>query len=864
MAFKAGAIYGEAHLDTKKWTSGVAGIVKGAAIAGAAIVAAFAVAFTKAVKAANEFQKAMSNVSTLVNTSKVNMQGLAKEVLLLNPALGSATEITKGLYQAFSAGAETAEEAMKITTDSAMFAKAALTDTYTAVDVLTTAVNAYGKETMDTTKAADLFFNTIKFGKITGEELAASIGTSIPLYASTGIALEELTAGLAAMTKQGVDANLATTQLNAIVSAFLKPSEEMTSALEEMGYASGSAFLESEGLAGALKLVETNTGGDAAEMAKLLPNIRALRGAMALTGIGGEEFTRILEEQQKAVGVNAEAFAKQEKTFDTLKNALANLEIPIGNIGKHFVDKLAIGATAAAQGMLAFVMSSQGMELVANIASYVAGGFELIKGVTEPLFAAVKTAVVDVWQPLKDVLAELTDETGKGAGSMKLLSVVVNIGISAITVIGKVIADQIKLLRDWIIAIKDSGATIGTFFKFLKGEAEWADVKAQAKSAVDSLLTLGMSGIKSVAGLYVYTIDEIRNASGEAEDLATELTGKVNIAFTKSGEYIRTNWGEILTGQEDFVGDILEGMLQLGTGIQTQTGEDTDNLKTTWFDFWENIRDKGQKTYKELGIILQTSFKNGLIDLSTYTKLSRQVWEENWDAQINKVQLAYETITAITDTTFGGIAAIRSQYYENEKAELDLWYQAELSSLQLNFDNQIISEDKFNEDKADLDKRYKDKKNELAKQVFEADKKNRMIGVISDAASAIMGWWTAATKLGPIAGPIFAAVMTGITLGVSAAQVSLINSQKFVPAMQEGGTTSGLTRINERGGEILNLPGGTVVIPADISREIAKAGGSSSPIYVSFEGANINSEMDLVYIVEQVTESLGKELRLAR
>ncbi|MHA1302134.1 MAG: phage tail tape measure protein [Candidatus Heimdallarchaeaceae archaeon] len=871
MAFKAGAIYGEAKLDTKNWKSGLKTISKGATVAGAAIAAAFTAAFVSAVKAGDEFQKAMSNVATLIDTTQVNMQELSKQIILLNPELGTATELTEGLYQAFSAGATTAEEAMKITTDAAMFGKAALTDTFTAVDVLTTAVNAYGKATMDTTKASDLFFQTIKFGKITGEELAASIGTSIPLYASAGIELEQLAAGLAAMTKQGVNANVATTQLNAIVNAFLKPSEAMINKLTEMGYESGSAFLKAEGLAGALKLVEEATSGDAAEMSKLLPNIRALRGAMALTGVGGEEFTRVLAEMENAAGVTQVAFDKQEKTFITFKNAIANLMVPVGNIGKHFVDKLAVGATSAAQGMLAFVMSSQGMELIANIAGGVAGAFELIKGIVTPLFAAVKSAVTEVWGALKESLAKVFGETTGGAGAMKLLSVVVNLVISGVTVLGTAITNSIKIFADWITAIQESAGVVGKFFAFLKGEAEWQDVKDQARTAGQAFTSLGKSYIESIGAIFKTVRGEVKEFSGETEELATELTGKVSVAFETGNSYVKANWGELLTGQEAFVGEILEQMGLLSEGIKegndtitTDTEESREQEKYTWFDFWDELIDKGKLTYKELQNVLQTSFNNGLISLQTYTSTSRKLWSDNWDKQVEKVQLAYDTITSVTSTTFSGIAAIRSQYYENQKAELDLWYQAELSRLQQNFDNQIISEDEFNAEKEKLDKEYKDKKNALAKQVFEADKKNRIIGVISDAASAIMGWWKAATKLGPIAGPIFAGVMTGLTVTLSAAQIAMISRQKFVPAMQEGGTASGLTRINERGGEILNLPGGTIVIPADISREIARAGGSPQIINVSFEGANINSEMDLDYIVEQVSENLGKELRLAR
>ena len=144
----------------------------------------------------------MSNVNTIIDETKISTQNLTKDLLKLDPALGNTTDLTNGLYQSFSSGAETAEEAMQTTVDSAKFAKAALTDTYTAVDVLTTAVNAYGKESMTTTQASDIFFTTIKKGKLTGEQLAGSIGQSIPLFASAKINLNELASGMAAMTNR--------------------------------------------------------------------------------------------------------------------------------------------------------------------------------------------------------------------------------------------------------------------------------------------------------------------------------------------------------------------------------------------------------------------------------------------------------------------------------------------------------------------------------------------------------------------------------------------------------------------------------------------------------------------------------------
>lgn len=51
--------------------------------------------------------------------------------------------------------------------------------------------------------------------------------------------------------------------------------------------------------------------------------------------------------------------------------------------------------------------------------------------------------------------------------------------------------------------------------------------------------------------------------------------------------------------------------------------------------------------------------------------------------------------------------------------------------------------------------------------------------------------------------------------------------------------SGGLTRVNERGGEILNLPSGTQIIPHDVSRQMA--GGRTINVYVTVQGNVIGS-----------------------
>jgi TP901 family phage tail tape measure protein len=810
VAFKAGAIYGEARLDTTKWQGGLSRMTKGVGIAMAAITAAFIAGVVQVTKKADEFQRAMSNVASIVDTSAINMQELTMSLFQLDPALGETTDLTNGLYQAFSAGAETAEEAMDVTIQSATFAKAALTDTKTAVDVLTTAINAYGKENMDASTASDIFFKTVQLGKITGEELSATIGQSIPLFASTGIELQELAAGMAAMTKQGVSASNATTQLNAIVNAFLKPSEAMKDALEDIGVESGAAFLETEGLAGALSLLEQQTGGNASELGKLIPNIRGMRGAMALTGTGGQEFARVLREMESATGATQEAFEKQEKTFDTLRSALGRVQIVTGNIAKHFVDQIAVGATTAANSMLQFIMSSQGMNFVANAAGFVSGAFSTIKEIADPLFAAFKESISTVWGAIETAIEKVFGNANEASGAFNLLAGVTNLLSSAMIIAGKAINTVITTISDLIVALRESASTVGLFFQALINPTKWGEVGKQASKAGDAFANLGKGVIENVSDLVTTVIDEFSTFGERTEQLATDLEVAFTVSSQRAAEGVKANWAEMLTGMEPFIEGIQQQFITAHDAIVEDTDDTTTELEATWEDYFSSI---------------QTGF-------STMTN---------------------------------GIANITNQSLANEEARIRRGLYDQITALEEARDQGIITEEQFDEQKKELEDKANERLNENAQKQFEANKKNRIANVWIDTASAIQGFWSSSAVFGPIAGPIYAGIMTGLVTASAIAQSALIGKQVFVPSLQAGGTVSGIAEINEAGGEIVHLPDNSLVIPNDVSRQIAaNVGGNIGNTYnVSFAGANITDNISLQKVVDAVVTKLGRQMRLA-
>ena len=413
MAFDAGAVIGEATLKTAKWMSGVnvitktsktlVGVAKKVAKVGFAAVSA---GMAASIVQANKYQKEFANVSTLTNQNTEALQKMSLGLLSIDSELGSTRELTKSMYDAISAGAKPGAEALQTITDAAKFAKASLADNAASVKLLSAATNAYGRENLSTTKAADTFFTTIKKGVITGEELAGTIGQSIPLFASMKIPLEQLSSGMAAMTKQGVSASESTTQLNAIVNAFLKPSEALSKELEKQGFQSGQAFIKAKGLTGALDLLKDATASGKVEIASLTPNIRAMRGVMALSGQGAIEYAETLEAMEKSAGAVDTAFQKQEKTFATFKNEIAKTSIIVGNIGKSFVDDIAGGAQSALESMNKFLTSGEGLNAFSAIARKVGGAFAVIETFGKEVFDLFKN---DLFLAIDDIRMQLAE-----------------------------------------------------------------------------------------------------------------------------------------------------------------------------------------------------------------------------------------------------------------------------------------------------------------------------------------------------------------------------------------------------------------------------------------------------------------------
>lgn len=293
----------------------------------AAVVAAPAVA---GIKAFSDFEKQMAEVSTMLDKPAAHMGKFRKEIQDMAVEFGEGTDtLSKGLYDILSASVP-AEKALDVLAVAAKAAKAGLTDTGTAADAITTILNSYGLEAERAGEVSDILFATVKRGKTTFGELAPNIGKVASIAANGGVSLDELGASLALLTRNGVQTENAVTAVQAIISSFLKPSEEAAAIARELGFEMNSTALKTEGLEGVFQRI-SKLPPDA--IAKLFPNVRALRGVLpALKNLEG--FSGDIEAMAGSAGSTEEAYEKMSKTLShamaQAKQAVVQVAVAIG------------------------------------------------------------------------------------------------------------------------------------------------------------------------------------------------------------------------------------------------------------------------------------------------------------------------------------------------------------------------------------------------------------------------------------------------------------------------------------------------------------------------------------------------------
>lgn len=366
--------------------------------AGVVLAAGLGAATAYAAKQTIDFDASMRNVNSIAQLNERQFQRLQGAVLdLAGPTAQAPKTLADGMYDLVSSGFRSAE-ALGILEKSAKAATAGLTTTEVSTAAVAAVLNAYHLPAKQAGLVSDQLFRTVDRGVVSFEDLASTVGDVLPFASSLGVGLDQVGASVATMTKAGINTPETMTRIKNVMVTLLKPGDALKSAIRDLGFESGEALIKQKGFQGALEALVGSTDGTKEAVAGLFPNIRALGGALALTGRNAKGAREDLAGMKDAAGATDRALKEQAKSISHMwKQATAVMSAFAIRVGikvvpaiRDFVQGIRTGTGAGGD----FRRTLEGAGAVLGPVAVRAGEAALAIGRLGLDFAQTKAAVV--------------------------------------------------------------------------------------------------------------------------------------------------------------------------------------------------------------------------------------------------------------------------------------------------------------------------------------------------------------------------------------------------------------------------------------------------------------------------------------
>jgi TP901 family phage tail tape measure protein len=296
-----------------------------------------------AIANAVEFRLRLAEIQTIGKDLEMTTGALSDKVLSLSAELGKgASDVAEGLYQVLSNQVVEAADAFKFLETSEKLAIVTHGQTKDAVNAISSVMNSYGKSISEVDHVADILFKTVEEGRLRLADIADILGRVTPLTAKMGVNFEEAAAAIAVMTRSGVKADTAVTQLRAVMQKLIKPTDKMKEIFKSWGVQDGPQAIKTfGGLTNVLKKLSEEVGGSDAEMAELFKRVRAIVGQMGIMTEEGQKMNDVMKEMADATGAAKEAWDSYAKTdAHQLTASWQALKVALIDLGEVFLPTL--------------------------------------------------------------------------------------------------------------------------------------------------------------------------------------------------------------------------------------------------------------------------------------------------------------------------------------------------------------------------------------------------------------------------------------------------------------------------------------------------------------------------------------------
>ena len=570
----AGKIDPSLEKSISKAQKSTSGLGKSLKIAGAVGVAGLTAIGTAAVatvakstQAAAEYEKCFSKTATLLSGTQKELDAYSESILKLSNDTGiAASELTETVYSAISAGVDQSQ-AVGFAGEAAKLAAGGFTDSATAVDVMTTALNAYGLGAEKAGQISDYLITTQNLGKTTVNELASSVGKVIPIASAYGVEMDNLSTAYAQLTAGGIATAEAGTYLKSMLNELGDSGSKVSSILQqETGMGFAELTESGKSLGDVMSILGESVGGDSGAFNELWSSSEAGVGALSLLNAGADSYNDTLNKMQTSAGATDTAYGTMTNTLDhqieTVKNLGKNFMISLGEKMLPTITNIAEKAIPAVSETLDRLLKAS-----ETVMPYITKGFESIGPVITKVFESIGPGIENVLQTLQQnvpVFEGLASElipilqqiftaiTLIINAAMNIISAILPVVISilkALMPILQFLANVIVVLANVIVVLGGAIKTVTGYWNFiiqvvekamsvfqgiltfLQGFVEtwkgiWSNVSEVVSGAFQGLVGIVKGPINTIIGMVNGVIDKINGAGFEIPDWVPVVGGK--------------------------------------------------------------------------------------------------------------------------------------------------------------------------------------------------------------------------------------------------------------------------------------------------------------------------------------------------
>lgn len=331
-------------------------------------------------EAAAQFETSTAMVATIADTSQKSLSDISKEVRIYSNETGeAASDMAEATYQAISASVNTADAASFAGTATKL-AVGGFTSATTAVDVLTTAINAYGLAASDATQLSDYLITTQNLGKTSVDQLAQSVGKVIPLASAYNVQMDNLSSAYAVLTANGIATAESGTYLKSMLNELGDTGSDVSEVLlNSTGKTFAQLMEQGYSLGDVMAMLGNAVDGDSTAFNALWSSTEAGIGALSLFNAGADKYNSVLDSMRTSAGATEKAYSTMADTTDKSKqrmeNSFNNLKISVGDVLNPALTQVYEGFTSVFAGMSDFVDEHPAVVAAISAIAVGVGGF---------------------------------------------------------------------------------------------------------------------------------------------------------------------------------------------------------------------------------------------------------------------------------------------------------------------------------------------------------------------------------------------------------------------------------------------------------------------------------------------------------